>query len=599
MLPQRRVPVLSNPVASLDAQVLAVWKSIGGFQGVPSPATCFTDFAGTPCVEDSVVAMMYDATQNGALGTNLAPGGGTFDSSSGWTAAGAWIISGGVASVTGASGELLRSTGGLVSGKLYKTSFTITSFSSGNCRVYAGGILGTARSAVGTYTEYIICGSSNTNLAITATSGTYSVDNISFQEVLGYNFVQTGATALRPILRAPNSVRDPITSTTGEVWTPTRTFISGDARIRKDSSGTPYAAYSGTTSNYWSTPDAAALDLSGNASCVLIVAPNDNTPASIQGLISNLSGTTGEFSVYIGADGTVGVRWYLAGVAQSYISTSPIPYSDGTKYWIRVKLTRGTKVVFETSTDGTNYTQLGTDVTAVSLATASTNPMLVGCRLTTEPLNGKIYYAAIYANDTATGTPAAVFNPSLAVFGNGWSLDFDGTQTFLDIPSATAMMQNVAAGTLVSAYSHSGLANADTITFSYNAGGGARMAIRTLNTTQHSIVGRRLDGDTAVAISGGSFGRAVTHGKFNPVGRSIIERVNGVDSNPSTYNPDTSGNTSNTASYGVSVGCVRGSSNSNFWRGQIYYFAAAPALLTSAQQALVDNYAKKLSGVSF
>jgi len=113
----------------------------------------------------------------------LSPGGGTFDSSFGWTL-GSWTIGGGVASIVASPGSILRiASSPAALGKVFVFSYTITSISGANVQAHAGGTLGVLRSTPGTYTESIVCGSVDTLVGIAALSGaTATIDNLSIKE---------------------------------------------------------------------------------------------------------------------------------------------------------------------------------------------------------------------------------------------------------------------------------------------------------------------------------------------------------------------------------------------------------------------------------
>ena len=116
-----------------------------------------------------------------------------------WTKQTGWTISGGTlnADGTGTPSQAYQS-GGLVLGSLYKVTYTVSSYTSGIVRARAGyATLGTGRTAVGTYTEILIC-SGNTNPEIRSESFIGSIDNVSFKLL----------TNIYPITNYTSSVRD-------------------------------------------------------------------------------------------------------------------------------------------------------------------------------------------------------------------------------------------------------------------------------------------------------------------------------------------------------------------------------------------------------
>jgi len=122
----------------------------------------------------------------GTLGTNIVING-TFDTDTGWAKASDVTISGGTFNINSAEGMTSNSTsqvGYLTAGKWYKVIFTVVSISRGLVTVRPGHLANvTARSASGTYSEYILQ-SGNNYIYITGMAGAVcSIDNISFQEV--------------------------------------------------------------------------------------------------------------------------------------------------------------------------------------------------------------------------------------------------------------------------------------------------------------------------------------------------------------------------------------------------------------------------------
>ncbi len=102
---------------------------------------------------------------------------GTFDEDSGWTKGGGWSIGNGVASNTGGSGSLIAIGSECITYCRYSAQFDVTRRVSGSFRLSLGGVLGTTRSAVGTYSEEVTA-SKTTGLEIISASGVGDVDNV-------------------------------------------------------------------------------------------------------------------------------------------------------------------------------------------------------------------------------------------------------------------------------------------------------------------------------------------------------------------------------------------------------------------------------------
>lgn len=114
-------------------------------------------------------------------GPNLAPGGGTFDSSTGWTVNAGWAIGSGVATATATSASLLQA-GVVTAGKTYLVEFDWT-HTSGTLAVRIG---------AGTQVTYTTSGRKSVNLTANNAAGvefyggavTGVLDNVSVRQVL-------------------------------------------------------------------------------------------------------------------------------------------------------------------------------------------------------------------------------------------------------------------------------------------------------------------------------------------------------------------------------------------------------------------------------
>ncbi len=104
---------------------------------------------------------------------------GTFATDTGWTKGAGWTIATGTAIATGAISTALSQTAGvaIVPSEAYVLTYTVTR-SAGGIIPSIGGTAGVERTAAGTYTEVISCGTSQT-LAFTGNGFTGTLDNIS------------------------------------------------------------------------------------------------------------------------------------------------------------------------------------------------------------------------------------------------------------------------------------------------------------------------------------------------------------------------------------------------------------------------------------
>lgn len=128
------------------------------------------------------VQQNFDAATKNGLGAELVTNG-TFATSSDWTTGTGWSISAGVASVDGTQGadSDLEQDIVVTNGNSYQVTFEITSYTAGTITPVVGGTSGTARSAVGTFTETIVAGAGGSpRLELRADStGNMSIDNVS------------------------------------------------------------------------------------------------------------------------------------------------------------------------------------------------------------------------------------------------------------------------------------------------------------------------------------------------------------------------------------------------------------------------------------
>lgn len=104
---------------------------------------------------------------------------GAFATDTGWTKGTGWTIAAGVATATGAISTALSQTAGIavIPSEAYVLTYTVTR-SAGGIIPSIGGTAGVERTASGTYTEVISCGTTQT-LAFTGNAFTGTLDNIS------------------------------------------------------------------------------------------------------------------------------------------------------------------------------------------------------------------------------------------------------------------------------------------------------------------------------------------------------------------------------------------------------------------------------------
>lgn len=131
----------------------------------------------------------------------------------------------------------------------------------------------------------------------------------------------------------------------------------------------PSALYlPGTSGNYVSTPDDASLDMTTTLSVIAHVTMPDWTPTNVTWLVCKGTSTDNDRSYFfaINTDGKLRLLWSTIGTYNSsydHFSTVAPTVSNGEDLWIGV--TRDSSTVrFWTSTDGSSWSQLGSDVAA-------------------------------------------------------------------------------------------------------------------------------------------------------------------------------------------------------------------------------------------
>lgn len=137
-----------------------------------------------------------------------------------------------------------------------------------------------------------------------------------------------------------------------------------------------------------STPDSAALSISGDFDIQVKVAMDDWTPSSIRGLVehNDAAATDYSYQFYLFTDGKPGIQWTSDGsTLLGANSTAATGVSDGATKWLRVTHdvdngSGGNDVKFYTSDDGASWSQLGSTVTQAFTTSHfnSTQPVRLG-----------------------------------------------------------------------------------------------------------------------------------------------------------------------------------------------------------------------------
>ena len=181
-----------------------------------------------------------------------------------------------------------------------------------------------------------------------------------------------------------------------------------------------YVYMPGTSSNFLSTPDASALDITGDIDIRVKVSFDDITPATDNGMLSKYLTTGDQRSYKFGLNGpndALEFGWSPDGgfgnaeIEESSVSLASAGYGDGDVVWVRVTLdvdngSSDADVTFYTSADGVSWTQLGTVQSpgATTSIFASTAKLNLGVQHNDDqlPLVGAIYEAQVYSGIDGT-----------------------------------------------------------------------------------------------------------------------------------------------------------------------------------------------------
>lgn len=215
-------------------------------------------------------------------------------------------------------------------------------------------------------------------------------------------------------------------------------------------SGTNYLYLPGVAGNYASTPDSAAVSITGDLDLRVKVAMDDWTPSANQVLIAKYNTSNISYLFRVNTDGTLGYIWSTDGTSTTTKSSSPTAtgITDGSIKWVRVTHdvnngASGNDVKFFTSDDGTNWTQLGgTVITAGTTSIYDGNAILeIGSFFGggTSNARGKFFRAQVL--NGIDGTVA--FDADFSIVDNGNATSFFAlTGQTVTINSGTSGMKS-------------------------------------------------------------------------------------------------------------------------------------------------------------
>ena len=192
-----------------------------------------------------------------------------------------------------------------------------------------------------------------------------------------------------------------------------------------DYSGSNYLYLPGVSLNAATTPDAAALDITGDIDIRCKVALDDWTPGALGVLISKY-GAAGNrsYQFYVNTTGTLEIAWTADGsTALTSTSTVAPTVVDGATLWVRATLdvdndAVGNTTTFFTSNDGTTWTQLGSTVVKAGITSiySGTTQLAVGANSQsslTQTSRGKFFRAQVLNGIDGTVVFDANFESSI------------------------------------------------------------------------------------------------------------------------------------------------------------------------------------------
>lgn len=210
----------------------------------------------------------------------------------------------------------------------------------------------------------------------------------------------------------------------GEQVTPgirTDTGATNGTGVEFGYDGEDYLSLPGASGDYASTPDAAALDITGDIDLRVRVALADWTPAAESTLIAKYTATGNQrsYALAVTTAGALIFRWSEDGTAEKTETSSANlgGLAAGATTWVRATLDAdvgGTdaNVTFYTSDDGVTWTQLGAvqPVGATTSIFASTAVLELGGQTlgTVNRLTGKIFRAQVLSGIGGTSVAAPV-----------------------------------------------------------------------------------------------------------------------------------------------------------------------------------------------
>lgn len=225
---------------------------------------------------------------------------------------------------------------------------------------------------------------------------------------------------------------------------------SVEIRLSPDGDFDRYILLPGTNNNYITTPDSAAVSVTGDIDIRVKVALDDYTPGGLVSLVYKQSlASLWSYWFHIDSAGKLNLLTSPDGTANSTgVSSVAVGLANGAIIWLRVTRVSATGVIkFYTSNDGVTWSQLGTDSSNTAGAIFnSADPLRIGQASGGNNLAGRVYYAEI--RNGIAGTVGVAWNAEDAVTADDTTVISSATGEVWTIlrngsPSSTIVMRTI------------------------------------------------------------------------------------------------------------------------------------------------------------
>jgi hypothetical protein len=568
-----------NPIARFNPASLFAGGEQGAWYDPSNFGTMYQDVQGTTAVTgvEQAVGLILDSRFGLPLGSERITNN-TFATDTDWTKGTGWSIGSGVATKTAGSAAALSQSVTLVAGTTYRVVYTITRTAGSVTAQFTGGstVSGTARSAAGTFVDFLTAVSGNNSFEFSA-DATFAgtVDNVYVKAVSGNDAYQI-TSASRPTLRARYNLLTYSEQFDQGVWVKGSTTVVANNGVAPDGTTTADLLYPNSTGT--------------------------NRFVWISGGLPVVSGGTYTLTVYAKA---AGVNWLAFGDLGAGTPPANMPFFDlqngvvgqvGSQFssatitsvgggWYRCSATgvRASTLLYPLYylADGNN--------TATVTASGTNGVLLWGAQVFSaadQTSTGGAYQRIAAATDyvTVSTMGGTVFNPYLAFDGSDDSLltnsvNFSATDK-MTVWGGVTKLSDAAVGTVAE------LSNGTpTDRFTLRA---PQTAAANYGFTSGGSVG-------STAITSNTYATPTTNvltGTGDIAADSVILRVNGIQAATSS----TDQGTGNYGNYPLYIG-RRGGTTLPF-NGRLYQLIVRGAESTASQIGGTEQYVAGKTGVA-